>query len=205
MIFFRLKIEKAVNYFKPTVSKISDTGLCVALSILFSLFSLITKLIPFEGFLVIEINWFIYIYLILRTNLFYTLIGVTAASWLRLAYFPGSEPIGVCVLWLADFVEIILVDMLFYIILKSKDNKEKKFAFLKLRAKIMFFILFVVPSAICASIMCMFNYFIFLDIYGVSGLKHSSHFFWILTGFIICKYYVNLLIFLATQRALKYL
>ncbi|WP_338971706.1 hypothetical protein [Spiroplasma endosymbiont of Panorpa germanica] len=107
------------KYFKITSLRVAFLGLLLALNIFLALFSkyvLGLVQIPPVTFLVLELTLITYFICLYVLNLFYTLIFVILASWMRLLI--GDEPIGIFAINLIDLVSVLTFWVFNYIFYK---------------------------------------------------------------------------------------
>ncbi|AXK51424.1 hypothetical protein [Spiroplasma alleghenense] len=117
---FKVRYQK-INwnkYFKLTSLRVSFLALILALNIVLAVFSKFVLgliQIPPVTFLVLELTLITYFILLYVINLFYTIVFIFLATWMR--FFIGDEPIGMLAMNLIDIVSVLtfwIVNFLVY-------------------------------------------------------------------------------------------
>lgn len=196
--FSRLKHKTWKSYFRLTSFKITLLALLLALNIIFAVIgTFVLSSIPIMGFLVVEITFFTYLVIFHTINLFYVIIFICIATWIR--YFLKPDPIGLMTLNIDDVFMICVYAIFFnlftFFVKFKKINKETK------QSKYIIVIFTFLISMIIVAFMNTFIVWLFvLDLYKkfyqLNLNKNNITLLAILYGFNILKYSINLLIYL---------
>ncbi|WP_338970514.1 hypothetical protein [Spiroplasma endosymbiont of Labia minor] len=197
--------KKITKYFKITTPRVTFIGLILGINIIFAFIGkYIMGMIPFPmggGFLVIELTFFTYLVSNYILNLFYTIILLTAATWLRLGLV-GDEPIGLLALYLGDlgglliFALLVFIIKIFFYVKKQNKLNEIKWQY------IIFTIAGIFSILLISGLEVLFNWSFMLRLYGING-KAADIFLIPIFAFNITKYTINFVIFLSILYVLN--
>ncbi|QHX36017.1 hypothetical protein STIUS_v1c04630 [Spiroplasma sp. TIUS-1] len=172
--------------------QIATLGVCVALALVLSLFTLLFTAVAAP--MAIELTFFTYLIAWKKTNVFYAIVVLTMSTWMRLLYIPDGFGIaGVLTLYIADLSQFTFFIIGWYVlgIIKSLNTEKSLVKFI---LAYLFAIIFTI--IIMAIFTIYFLVPVLLPQLIVEGTNWQMYYF--ISGIIgnTVKYSVNLAIFI---------
>lgn len=184
--------EKLRQTFFISNRQIATLGVCVALSLVLSLFTLLFTAIGAP--MAIELTFFTYLIAWKKTNVFYAFVVLTISTWMRLLYIPdGFGGAGVLTLYIADLSQFtfFLIGWLLLGYFKVLNTEKSLVKFI-----LAYLIAIIFTIIIMATFTVYFLIPVLLPQLIVEGTNWQMYYF--ISGLIgnTVKYSVNLVIFI---------
>ncbi|WP_036268838.1 ECF transporter S component [Mesoplasma seiffertii] len=192
---FQIRIKE---YFSLSTKKVTYLSLLLALEILMTIFSkFVMGLIPVSGFFVIELSFFVILIILLMSNLFYAMLILQAAIWIRLAL--GSEPVGLIAMTLVDGSYLLIFACLLFIckFLIARFSNDLKGN--QKKVLVLTIIIGIVSALFAAAIGLLINYAFILELYGIDKSAKAG-FYPIIVSLTFVKFIINLVLYLLTYK-----
>ncbi|WP_026389694.1 ECF transporter S component [[Acholeplasma] multilocale] len=189
------------DYFKLSTKKITVLAMLLAIEVvLTAVTGNIMRLIPLNGFFVIEFSFFMILLILLATNLFYAMLIFLASTWMRMG-ITGAEPVGLIAMTITDGSFLLLFAFLIFLIkfflVRTNNTREQNIKFIKYSNIVILFVMVIVVSGIGVLI----NWTFILSMYGIPD-EASGAMLWPIFGFNILKYSLNAIIYMSMYKAM---